>query len=340
MNIRKKFKKVLPISYFKMECLFRELLNNNEKNQQELQGYFNILNEEIFNISHRLDLLQNRQNELLALDIPNRTNIPFEKRFGDELSQELMSMRCDVSKIEHELCSLKDIIKKDNSTFIKLQKENLWSAIFNNAINGCVWLTDQAFTPGRWAMGYPALYILYSVLEQFNPQHILELGLGQSTKMITQYAAQNKTIEHFVVEHDNAWIDFFKKNNLVSSNTIIICLDRELVSFKDAEEVRVFKNFKSTFGLYKFDLIIIDAPLGGDMKKYSRIDVLSLIKANLCEQFVMILDDVNRVAERNTMYEISRHLSQANIEYTQKIYEGEKETCIWTTPQWSFLCSL
>lgn len=333
-------KKFLPVSFFKMECIFKELQNDNAKNQYKMIECLKILSKEVSDISCKLNLIQDRQNELLDLSIQNGKDISFKYNGGCEFPQELNVIQGDLSKIEHEICYLKEVIAKGNTAIIKLQKENLWSAVFNNAINGSTWLNNQTFSPGRWAMGYPALYILYRVLEEFNPRHILELGLGQSTKMITQYAEQHKNIEHFVVEHDNNWISFFQKNNVISFNTKIVCLERESVSFKEAEEVRVFKNFKNTFEQYTFDLIVIDAPLGGDMKKYSRIDVLSLIEANLCDQFVMILDDVNRAGEKNTMNEISRQLHQANIEYSQKIYEGEKETCIWTTPQWNFLCTL
>lgn len=336
--------KILPASFFETERATMELQANIKKNQDEIK----ILSGMILDISQKLDVLQKTQDELLTLDAQNNKCLSFEQ---EVLSQEIKTIECNISKMEsldelycdrigQELSSLKDSITKNNNTAIKIQKETLWSSIFNNTIRDSKWLINQAFSPGRWAMGYPALYILYRVLEQFTPCHILELGLGQSTKMITQYAAQNKGIEHFVVEHDSEWIDFYKKNNAVSSNTNIICLDREIISYKDAEEVRVFRNFKRTFESYKFDLIVIDAPLGGDMKKYARIDALSLIGTNLCEQFVLILDDVNRAGEKNTMNEISFQLTQANIQYNQKVYEGEKETCLWTTPQWNFLCSL
>lgn len=340
MNIKRILKKVIPISISKMENTVSELGNTCEQQLKELARSLNILNEKVFDISHSLDLILENQDELQKSNIQNGKNILSEKEAGDKLSSEIGAIQCNVSKMELDICLLKDTIVKNSSVMVRLQRENLWAVIFNNTISGSTWLIDQTFSPGRWAMGYSALYILYRVLEQFNPHHILELGLGQSTKMITQYAEQNKNIEHFVVEHDNTWIEFFKKNNTISSKTNIICLDREFISFKDATGVRVFKDFKSTFEPYKFDLIVIDAPLGGDMKKYARIDVLSLIETSLCEQFVLMLDDVNRMAERNTMDEISHRLSKANIIYSQKVYAGEKETCIWTTPEWNFLCSL
>ena len=40
-----------------------------------------------------------------------------------------------------------------------------------------------------------------------------------------------------------------------------------------------------------YDLIFIDAPLGGISKIYSRIDILSIIPKCLSEHFVIIVDD-------------------------------------------------
>ena len=67
--------------------------------------------------------------------------------------------------------------------------EAVWAQIFNNTISESLWLKDKTFSPGRWAVGYPYLYVMYRVLNETRPKRILELGLGQSTRMIAQYAA-------------------------------------------------------------------------------------------------------------------------------------------------------
>ena len=65
---------------------------------------------------------------------------------------------------------------------------------------------------GRWAVGYQYLYVMYRVLNEIHPRRILELGLGQSTRMLGQYAAAHENVSHFVVEHDPEWIDFFQRD--------------------------------------------------------------------------------------------------------------------------------
>ena len=78
--------------------------------------------------------------------------------------------------------------------------EAVWAQIFNNTISESLWLKDKTFSPGRWAVGYPYLYVMYRVLNETRPKRILELGLGQSTRMIAQYAAAFQDVEHIVVE--------------------------------------------------------------------------------------------------------------------------------------------
>ncbi len=63
-------------------------------------------------------------------------------------------------------------------------KEILWAEIFRSVTDKSTWLKNRSFAPGRWALGYPALYILYRILNEMKPKSILELGLGQSTRMI------------------------------------------------------------------------------------------------------------------------------------------------------------
>ena len=71
-------------------------------------------------------------------------------------------------------------------------------------------------------MGYQYLYAVYRILNTVKPKKILELGLGQSTKLLSQYAKTNKEVKHIVVEHDQEWIDFYKKENEVAENMEIL----------------------------------------------------------------------------------------------------------------------
>ena len=218
--------------------------------------------------------------------------------------------------------------------------EAVWAEIYNSTITKSRWLKDKAFSPGRWAVGYPYLYVIYRILNEVQPQNILELGLGQSTKMIGQYTSYYKGVHHQVVEHDPEWIDFFNKNYSLSERTKLIQLNREFVSYKEAEKVRVFKDFYQTFKGQKFDFISIDAPLGGDMKEYARIDVLQMIPTCLAEDFIIMIDDCERSGEAHTVMEMERVLQENQILYKKGKYSGKKDCIVIASNALKFVCSM
>ncbi len=218
--------------------------------------------------------------------------------------------------------------------------EAVWAEIFNSTIAHSAWLKNRAFSPGRWAVGYPYLYVMYRVLNETHPKRILDLGLGQSTRMIAQYAAAHEGVEHIVVEHDQEWIDFFQNGLQLSGRSRMMKLDREMVPYKEAESVRVFKNFKETFAGQKFDFISIDAPLGADMKEYSRIDVLSLLPDCLQASFVLMMDDCERPGETRTMADLEAVFRQNGLPYARGKFSGDKDVAVISSKNLKFICSI
>ncbi len=218
--------------------------------------------------------------------------------------------------------------------------ESVWAEIFNQAISGSAWLKDKSFSPGRWAVGYPYLYVMYRVLNESKPRKILELGLGQSTRMIAQYAAAHEGVEHYVVEHDPEWIQFFTNDFPLPAATKIVQLPWDFVPYREAESVRVYKDFGETFAGKKFDFISIDGPLGGDMKEYSRIDVLGLLPDGLDEDFVVLMDDYERPGERRTVKDMEARLTEAGVSVAAGTYSGNKKLILLTSQTRSFLASM
>lgn len=214
------------------------------------------------------------------------------------------------------------------------------AAIFNNTITDSKWLNNRSFSPGRWAVGYAFLYVMYRVLNETHPKCILELGLGQSTRMIAQYTAANDGVRHYVVERDTEWTSFFCNDFKLPERTELACLDYEIVPYKEAEKVRVFRGFKERFDGKKFDFISIDAPYSGDMKQYARIDVLDCLPSCITENFVIMIDDCERIGETNTVAEIEKRLKEIGVSYKTGRYRGKKEFVLITTEHLGFLTSM
>ncbi len=100
--------------------------------------------------------------------------------------------------------------------------ELIWANVFHDA-KGCSWLDENNFAvyPGRWAVGYNYFYAVFRILNEFKPKNILELGLGQSSRLIGQYAKTHENCKHNIVEHDGAFVEITRKNFNFSPNTQI-----------------------------------------------------------------------------------------------------------------------
>lgn len=255
----------------------------------------------------------------------------------------------------HEKQSLELQLIKDQQEYIKENiqaarkhawqgqcntEEIIWAEIFNNVISGSEWLINQSFAAGRWAVGYQYLYVVYRILNEVRPQNLLELGLGQSTRLLGQYAASDIEVQHTVVEHDSAWIQFFQEDFQLPSNSTIIQLEREYRTFREDDHVLAFKNFKETFTDRKFDFISIDAPLGGEAVIYARVDILELLPEILAESFIIILDDFNRQGEKNTVTVLEEILQKNEIIYVKGVYSGKKDCIVICSEDLKFVCSM
>lgn len=348
-KIKKLLRKILPASYSKCDSNTEKLLDCLRQGDIFLHNELKYISEFLQKIEmeqgiykRRLDAIEEIINQQCGQFRENIIDITEELNNCHVLIDDLRKQGLEIIKHIDDTKSLQEesSLKIQNicTQNKRMINEAVWGEIFNNTIATSVWLTDRSFSPGRWALGYPALYVLYRVLEEFRPQNILELGLGQSTKMISQFVSMNNTTNHYIVEHDSNWISFYLNNHVLCSNSQIVQLDRTMAPYKEAEKVRVFSGFKEQFAGMKFDLIIIDAPLGGDMKEYSRIDILSILPHCLESSFVIILDDVQRTGEYRTMREIDSALK--DIIHKRGVYSGDKDTCVWASEDLSFLCTL
>ena len=91
----------------------------------------------------------------------------------------------DVKQLNRSSSMIVNEISAQVSKANLIARENEWAAIFNNTIHDSTWLKDRSFSPGRWAVGYQFLYVMYRILNEIKPERILELGLGQSTRMLS-----------------------------------------------------------------------------------------------------------------------------------------------------------
>lgn len=255
----------------------------------------------------------------------------------------LDSMNKMLNDVDIKLDSINEKLKHNEwhmQAATKAANESVWSSVFHDTIWNSSWLLNRKFSPGRWAVGYQYLYVLYRVLNEAKPKSILELGLGQSTQMITQYVEYIKDCEHIVTEHDENWIEFFKNNNVISSHSNIMKFDLCKKTVLDDTDVTAYSNFYESLHDKKFDLISIDAPFGAPVNVYARTDVLELLPQCLEERFIIMVDDYNRSGEQKMVELLKKKLEDSNIEFCVGKYSGNKDTLVITSMDVKFLTTL
>lgn len=232
-------------------------------------------------------------------------------------------------------------IEKEQTEIRKLLSENNWANVFNSAIAGSTWFKDVPLNVGRWAAGYPLLYVLYRILNELRPQNILELGMGETTMMFQHYKMNlNPDATCVTVEHNLEWIETKKRSGFSEGAIEILTPELDKIEIKGKQTLR-YKSLTDQLrnGGKRFNLLLIDGPFGSE--NYSRYNVIELIENNfLANDFIIIMDDYNRSGERETIDDVRVLINEKGIKFTEGVYAGEKSSCIIASEHYALSTSL
>jgi len=227
-------------------------------------------------------------------------------------------------------------ILKNQNQIVKLQRESYFAQKFNTSIQDSEWLIYQNFSPGGWAVDYSFLYVLFKILNFMKPSNVIEFGLGQSSKMIHQYASYYQK-DAITIEHDKDWVDFFQKDKQGDYHVNIKLMDLEMINYKGTE-TRTYSGIDDYCVGNKYDLIVVDGPFGSE--HYSRPQIINLAKDNLARTFCVIIDDTNRIGEKETVSELISVLEDRNVEYCHTTYKSIKSFTVVCSRDLRFLTTL
>lgn len=100
--------------------------------------------------------------------------------------------------------------------------EMYFAILLTDSIRNSLWLKDKSISLYRWAANYSFIYILFRILDKVSLNNILEFGLGQTSKLTTQYVKfKNQQSKLFICEHNEEWIDIYKEELELSENISI-----------------------------------------------------------------------------------------------------------------------
>lgn len=249
-----------------------------------------------------------------------------------------MSLKSFISHITHYDKQVKrmNALSEKADTIICQQQELIMAHKYHDTVADYEWLRYKGISPGGWAVDYAFCYTLARTLNAMRPKNILECGLGQSSRLVHQYATFYG-VQAVTCEHDEEWKSFFMKEIGDNYSINIQILDLEEQNYK-GEKTLTYKGITDTFHDIAFDLIIIDGPFG--FPHYSRSQAVELCKNHLKERFCIIIDDTERTGEQETVEEIKESLKKNRVEFAIGVYFSIKSHTLICSKDLAFLTSL
>lgn len=217
---------------------------------------------------------------------------------------------------------------------MQLTREIYWANVFRDTICDSEWLLKKSFSPGRWAVNYLALYLIFRILNDTKPHNILECGLGQSSKITIQFAEFYKS-RLTIFEHNTNWIDFFSRS-FAGAEKYIKQVELEQITVC-GEASTSYAQFQDKIEGEKYDFVLIDGPVGTE--HYSRPNILH-VATHLARSFAIVFDDYERQGEQNTLKIFEEQLSRASIRYRKNIFSSDKSIALLCSPDLEFLMTV
>lgn len=316
------------------------LLKSNSYNYYK--SNYEKLKEENKNLKNQITKLDEEYNKTLQ-----KNNSQHKKEMENLIAQHNSEMSDLKSQVMQELNNNFNYIEKYltnlNHSETIINNELKYAFIFNDTIKNSSWLDKTDFSLVNSAANYSFMYSLYRILNEARPKNILELGLGQTTKLTSQYANHFDDVKLTVFETDEDWIEVFSEKPIISDCMSIIQLDEEPFEYNNTSNIR-FKDFEKAVNGEKYDLVIIDGPRGfkrglnGDqLLDYSRTNIWQMIPSNLEDDFIIIIDDYERAGEKNTMDHAKEMLEENNIKLFTYTSKGLKTQHAIFTEKYKFI---
>lgn len=246
-----------------------------------------------------------------------------------------MGLRDKIRDFFLNKCGIRTLLEVQDKQS-RMAQESLAAITFSNAIQNSEWLKYKSFYPGRWAVEYTFLLTLFRIFEHHKFTNLLEFGLGQTSRMVHQYAAFHN-VPAITVEHDDEWVEFTRKDTHNAYPINVKVLPLEMVDYNDYK-TRTYQGVKTAFENQKFDFILVDGPFGSE--HYSRSQIIPLAENNLAETFCIIIDDCNRIGEQETVAEVENVLKKNGIKYAINKYYGLSDFVVICSENLKFLTSM
>jgi hypothetical protein len=177
------------------------------------------------------------------------------------------------------------------------------------------------------------------------PKRVLELGSGQTTKLLAHYYHENPGVEVCTLEHNASWVKSLRplltKEGRCLDYRHAPLTDREFVCRGTGERIHTpWYTVPPEFKRQQFDLILVDGPDTGHGAPYTREGVLEYLPDILGSSFVVIFDDAERAEEMRLASAFERILRALNIGFVHFQIEAIKTQAVFCSSDLAYLRSV
>jgi predicted O-methyltransferase YrrM len=203
------------------------------------------------------------------------------------------------------------------------------------------WQPEAFFTDGAAATP-PLSLLLLKCLEFCKPRKVLELGSGQSSKLLALYHRDTPGVEVTTFEHDKEFAELMRTAVTHQGRVHNYCWAPLVpTEFSVANGVRIStewydRNVTTLAG--PFDLVLVDGP--DDINAtYGRAGVLTVIPEALASTFVVIFDDADRYGIAKTTELFGDLLRKSGRSFIYFEVHGIKTHAVFCSNTYRFLRS-
>lgn len=201
------------------------------------------------------------------------------------------------------------------------------------------------FTDGAAATPTLALIVL-KILQLCRPVSILELGSGQTTKLLSSYIQRRPDVRGVTLEESQEWHAHLSRylNDTEGRHRYKWSPINALTFSAPAIGERVVTHWFSDVDALRterFDFILVDGPDGpAPAARHARAGLLNLLPEILATSFVIVFDDAERYGESTTTDLCEKILQASGRKFVRFEVHGGKTQVVMCSLDFHFLRSV
>jgi hypothetical protein len=228
-----------------------------------------------------------------------------------------------ITKVRNKLQAVSALVSKYSAT--EPAMEAVYRELFLRELNHAG--LDDVYYPIGSAGNHSMLYIVARCIRQLPVQSVLELGAGESTRLVSHLrGALCSNFEVTTVEHDNAWVQKIQphvSHPILHAPLMPMAINDYRINYYDP----------SVVGTGSFvDFLIIDGPPAASAEvRFSRMGSLDIIENRLMEGFIIVIDDVERKGEQALVAGVRSILRRGKCDYREATIRAIKSQFIFAS---------